>query len=394
MTESNERIDVSQALEAPELGMLREDPVAQWLDWEEQANLLGFRMSTEPVEIQVCEVPKDRLEIFVLPSAPESLVSRFVGESSVRFPRHPLNRDRGVAWFDAPVVDRWLGRFTASRTLALPGPDAGDRLCSLKLPTDHPHPNLSQPEKTRLREEALDAVRWVHTLERIDRMLPPPHTARMVLEALVVMTRDSETGFLVRDLEQFQDGHYYLPALSLPWVGPAIAARYGVAFEVFWREHFARAVGRGKAELLARYGLWYKTPNPQNVVVQLDPGLMPTGRLIFRDLGDGEAATDAFEASDAPWTRLVGELRLETENSFWAFGEAEDRSVARDVLESWYSAHDDAYFGELARVFDELAPAHPIAPDDRAEHWQRTLSQPGSRASIARSFHRLRESDR
>lgn len=26
------------------------DPVAQWLDWEEQANLIGFRVSTVPVE--------------------------------------------------------------------------------------------------------------------------------------------------------------------------------------------------------------------------------------------------------------------------------------------------------------------------------------------------------
>jgi len=370
------------------------DPVAQWLDWEQQANLVGFRTSTHPIHVEVTAVPRDALEIYVLPGAPDTIVDRFVRSDHVLFPRHPLNRDSTVAWFDAPTCARWSARFTASRTLALPGPESGDALLSLKLPTDHPHPHFLQPEKTRLREEALGAVQWVRTVDRIDRLLTPCSVALLVMEALVVLVRDGETGFVVRDLRSFQDGHYYLPALSLPWVGRQLAARHGQSFDAFWRRSFAQGVGRAKAELFARYGLWYETPNPQNVVLQLDAGLKPTGRIVFRDLGDGECATDAFECTDVPWSRLLCELRLETQNSFWAFGEAADHSVEPRILESWYRAHDDAYFGELGRWFPALAPAPSIAPERRTAHWSEALRSDTGRRHIADGFRARMSIDR
>ena len=43
------------------------DPVAQWLDWEEQANLVGFRATTVPVLVELSAIPRDGLEIHVLP---------------------------------------------------------------------------------------------------------------------------------------------------------------------------------------------------------------------------------------------------------------------------------------------------------------------------------------
>ena len=105
-------------------------------------------------------------------------------------------------------------------------------------------------------------------------------------------------------------------ALSLPFVGGPIARRHGVDPEGCWGQHFAEPVGRGKARLLARYGLWVETPNPQNLLVQLDRQLFPTGKLVFRDVGDGDCATDAREVRDVPWRRLVSDLRPETSTSF------------------------------------------------------------------------------
>ena len=55
------------------------DPVAQWLDWEQQANLVGFRTSTKPVVVDVVHVPRHELEIHVLPGAPAEIVERFIG---------------------------------------------------------------------------------------------------------------------------------------------------------------------------------------------------------------------------------------------------------------------------------------------------------------------------
>jgi hypothetical protein len=364
--------------------------VAQWLEWEAQANLAGFRTHVSPVEVEVAWVPRDSLEVHVLPGAPPEIVDRFLRADYVCFPRHPLNTDPTVAFFDAPVRERWTARFTSSRTLALPGPESGARLTSLKLATDHPHPAFHQPEKTKLREEAVDAVTWVSVIDRIDRWLEPLEDLALVCEVLVVLVAKGESGFMVRDLRLFQDGHYYLPALSIPFVGPQIARALGEDFAELFGRDFAASVGRAKARLFARYGLWYETPNPQNVVLQLDRQHRPTGRLVFRDVGDGECATDAFTASDAPWTRVLTDLRPETTNSFWAFGEAGANSVPADVLERWYARHDDAYYGELAGWFPELSPGPELPDAQRLAHWSQALRADSAAPAIAAAFERHR----
>jgi len=364
------------------------DPIAQWLDWEEQANLVGFRASTERVWVPVAWVPREEVEVHILPGAAPQIVDRFLQGERVCFPRHPLNTDPSVAWFDAPASEYWTARFTASRTLALPGPESGAMLTSLKLATDHPHPSFHQPEKTKLREEAIAAVRWVRVITRVDRLLELLAEISLVTEVLVVLAAGRETGFLVRDLRLFQDGHYYLPALSLPFVGPQIARAHGADLDGFWGRHFAEPVGRAKARLFARYGLWYETPNPQNVVVQLSRDLQPTGTLVFRDVGDGECATDAFTANELPWTRLESDLRPETQNSFWAFGDAGDHAFDARTLARWYALHDDAYFAELARWFPELAPGGGLAPEGRLDHWNRALREERAGPLIAAAFRR------
>src|SRR5262249_16287238 len=155
--------------------------------------------------------------------------------------------------------------------------------------------------KTRLREETEWSIGSCEPVDRIDALLGPDPSIHLVREVVALLVRGSETACLVRDLRRFQDGHHYLPALSLPWVGRQIARRHGEGSGEFWGRHYAAPVGRAKARLLARYGLWYETPNPQNVLIQLDRGLVPTGVLVFRDIGDTYCATDAFEARGAPW---------------------------------------------------------------------------------------------
>ena len=364
------------------------DPVAQWLDWEEQANLVGFRVSTVPVEVELSKISRDALEIYVLPGAPDEIVARFLRGPDVLCARHPLNLDASVAWQTTPVAERWSARFTSSRTLAMYGPESGAGLFSLKLATDHPHPDFLQPEKTKLREEAMDAVRWAHVLERIDALLPPLTGARLIPEIMVVLERGGETGFLVRDLRFFQDGKYSLPALSLPFVGRPLARARGESFASFWGEHYAAPVGRGKARLLLRYGLWFETPNPQNLLVRFDARLRPHPDIVFRDVGDGDCATDAFAATDRPWTKLVADIRPETKNSFWAFGEAGEHSIDAATLDCWYTAHDAAYFAEFARALPELAPSPELALAAHLDHWNEALRAAQGEAAVADFFTR------
>ncbi len=366
------------------------DPVAQWLLWEQQANLVGFRVSTQPVEVEVACVASDELEIHLALDAPASLTQRFLRGGRVLFARHPLNRDASVAYFDAPAVDRWSCRFTSSRTLVVE--DGAAPLFSLKLATDHPHPDFHQPEKTKLREEALGAIDVVRLIERVDRQIGPPPEVALVREAIVVLVRDQEAGFLVRDLRVFQDGHHYLPALSLPWVGRQIARRHGQPFERFWGRHYAAAVGRAKARLLAHYGLWYETPNPQNVLIQLDRELRPTGTLVFRDLGDCDCATDALRCREIPWTRLHQDIRPETQNSFWAFDEAGSHALEATTLADWYARHDRAYFAELSRRFPPLAPRSELSAPALLAYWNAILRSDEGQRAVARLFAALRKS--
>jgi hypothetical protein len=372
--------------------VLLPDPVAQWLDWEEQANLIGFRADTRPVEVELSEIDREELEVHVLPGAPDEIVERFLRGDRVLCARHPLNQDPSVAWNHTPVAARWSARFTSSRTLAMHGAESGDWLFSLKLATDHPHPSFFQPEKTKLREEAVGAVDWAKELARIDARLGPLVGVQLISDVLVVLVRGGESGFMVRDLRLFQDGHYSLPALSLPFIGRQIAHASGAAFDVFWAEHYARPTGMAKARLFARYGMWFETPNPQNLLIRLAVGpgpgttLRPLPEIVFRDVGDAECATDAFTSVDTPWTKLVSDLRPETTNSFWAFGEAAEHSIAPEILAGWYAVHDDAYYIELARCFPRIAPMPDIDPAARLDHWNRVLRTAEGEAAIAAFF--------
>jgi hypothetical protein len=227
------------------------DPIEQWLRWEEQANLLGFRTSTEPVELAVAEVPRSRVGVETGPRTPAPIAARFLLGDRVRYPKHPLNRDASVAFHDEPEQGRWLARYTSSRTLVVVDGEAGARF-SIKASTDHPHPDFVQPEKTRLREEAEDAMRFARRIDAVDARLGADPALLLVKEVMTVLAVGSEHGFVVRDLAPLHDGSHYLPGLSVPFAGPAIARRLGAAFAELWGRFYAESVGRAKAKLLAR----------------------------------------------------------------------------------------------------------------------------------------------
>jgi hypothetical protein len=373
----------------PELALERHtDPVEQWLRWEEQANLVGFRVSTEPVEVSVAAVPRESVVVELSPDVPQGVVPRFVRDRHVLFPRHPLNRDPSVAFFAEPEVERWHARFTSSRTLVVPVAP-GEALFSMKLPTDHPHPDFVQPEKTHLRHEALDAIHAAALIHRVDAALGPDPTLAIVREAVTVLVPETEYGFVVRDLRPLQDGHHHLPALSIPWVGRQIARLHGQPFEAFWGRHYAAAVGRAKAKLLARYGLQYETPNPQNIMVRLDAELRPTGTIVMRDLGDTDSVMVELSAGDRPWDPRIPmdwDVCPETRTSFWAFDGANALSVPEKTLERWYALHDAAYHHELQHFFalppEASAGGAPLAGLDA---W---IQSDAGRRHVARAWER------
>jgi hypothetical protein len=377
--------DLRALAASPPLGT-HPDPIEQWLRWEEQANLPGFRTSMLPVELAVAAISAERLELRVADAAPREIERRFFRRGLVLYPKHPLNTDPSVAYFDSPTAETWQARFTSSRTLVVTGAP-GSALCSVKLPTDHPHHDFLQPEKTKLREEAGDALRWTALFERVDAAIGPDPGLMLLREVISAMVPGSESGFLVRDLSPLQDGRYYLPALSLPWWGRQIAGLHGAGFEDFWAGCYAEAVGRAKAKLLTRYGLQYDTPNPQNLLIQLGRELRPTGVIALRDLGDLNPVAPLARPDPAPWTRLHAELKPETQNSFWAFDSADDQKVPAETLARWFDRHDRAYQAEL-RDFLFAGGASDAPLPSGFEAWTAFLrSDPGADA-VARAFQR------
>jgi hypothetical protein len=342
-----------------------------------------------PVDLSVAAISAERLEVHLADAVPREIERRFFRRGLVLYPKHPLNTDPSVAYFDAPAVETWQARFTSSRTLVVTSAP-GSALFAVKLPTDHPHHDFLQPEKTKLREEAADALRWTALFERVDAAIGPDPCLLLLREVMAAMVPGSESGFLVRDLSPLQDGSFYLPALSLPWWGRQIAALHGAGFEEFWAVCYAEAVGRAKAKLLTRYGLQYDTPNPQNLLIQLARDLRPTGVIVLRDLGDLNAVAPLGAPAPAPWTRLHAELKPETQNSFWAFDSADEQRVPAPTLERWYQRHDLAYQVEL-RGFFLAGDPRPEAEIPRGfEAWTAFLrSDPGARA-IRLAFERQR----
>ncbi len=366
------------------------DPVEQWLHWEEQANLVGFRTSTDVVRVAVAAVPRVELAVHIAAGAPEGILAGFLRGETVLYPRHPLNADAHVAYTDAPAACHWPARFTSSRTLVVVDGRPGDPLFSVKLPTDHPHPDFHQPEKTKLREEAVDAVLFADLVARVDRLIGRDPALLLIREVLVAMVPGAESGFMVRDLRPLQDGHFYLPALSLPFAGREIAARHGADFAAFWGEAYAEAAGRAKALLLARYGLQFETPNPQNLLVQLDRTLRPTGTVVFRDLGDAILAADARTTVERPWSRLEAAIRPESANSFWAFEGDHPESVPSPTIADWIARHDRAYRDTLGGFFGVDGRAGADSTDDPWAGLTGQLASPAGRRAVEATFERLR----
>jgi hypothetical protein len=180
----------------------------------------------------------------------------------------------------------------------------------------------------------------------------------------------------------------------VPFRGRAIARLHGERFEEFWSRNYAEPVGRAKAKLLVRYGLEYDTPNPQNLLVELDRRFAPTGVVALRDLGDTEPIVEDAPGGAVGWTRLLRDLRPETRNSFWAFDEAAEDSVSAEVLADWRERHDRAYLAEIARLLGlregptTFAGASDFLRSPQAEPALARLFDRSPRASRRRLFRR------
>lgn len=336
-------------------GRLLLSPMDQLVRWEQTSNLPEMRKPAPNVRIQQVEVPQAQVEVLSDAASP-ALQSFFVREGKVFWPRHPLNTEASVPYFaDAPSPFQIFGMYSASRSLFF---RQNGLLYSLKMPTDRPHPAAApQPGKARLQNKTeIGLLRSKHIREVDAKLGHDPHL-QVLLEVLTLKDPETGNGVSVRDLTPLQDGNYYLPAFSIPYVGAEIMKRAGRDQDMaaYWKEHYAQPLGRAKAQLLLRYGLLMPTPNAQNFLLQLDRHLLPTGKIMVRDISDtvyfepvalalGFRQATKEEHRYGQWPANL--LHIHAQASFWKMNEA---GIDAQVIRGWEVAHEQAFAHEFMK---------------------------------------------
>lgn len=340
----------------PAVVKVQELPLAieQLFLWEQTANHARFLMPTIPYPMDVSLVPASRIQTRTIPGT-ENLTDFYVNQGLVAWPQHPFNTQERVPFFSLPAQFSYPVYFSASRSLFFWNQN---HLLSVKMPTNHPHPNqFEQPTKWDLTKSVIASVERSQAIREFDRNFGESPYLRVLYDVASFADKVSGNGFVVRDLSPLQDGHYYLPGFSIPYVGLDLARRQlpRADLESYWGLHYAEAVGRAKALLLLRYGLQMRTPNSQNWLVQLDRDMIPTGRIFMRDVSDaslvspiahelgyGRAVRRDLE-NDLPIHELI---RPETETTFFLM---EDGGIFTDMQTRWGQLHDRAYVTTITR---------------------------------------------
>ena len=351
-------IDMAQAMSCHVLGLSEEvrkiveaAPFEQSLIWDEEQNAPMYRKSRIPVSIPFTIVPNENVTVTYLESAPAELRSFIQTPQGVRWYKHPYNESNKVPYFDSANVGSVLASLTASRSLGL---KVGHVPITIKMGTDHPHgpSHEAEPHKISTNEDVLDGLHRMKYLERVEGQIGQDPDVFMAKDVAFIVDNKTGQGSLIRSYDFMKEEHYYLPATGIPYVGRKIAELQGWNADKFWKKHFAAALGRAKAKLLMRYGLQMEFPHPQNVLIELDQNLMPTGRIIFRDGSDTVlveyVAQGLGEGVTVKNDKLAGVantnwIRPNWENSIYSFDQAGSESYPSLTLSDWRAAHDEAY---------------------------------------------------
>lgn len=334
-----------------------EDAYQQWLRWEQWANWKVLRKPSTPIEIPLVLVEPKEVDIRTTKETPPGLTDLFrTPEGNILWPQHPFNTSRKVPYQRRVSARALIAYMTASRSLAL----KDSRGFTIKLPTNFPHARnrLKEYEKINTKDDVASALIHSEHLLAVDQAFGRDEKLIVLKEVMTLSERETGIGMIIRDARQLDDGHYYLPALSIPYVGREIARVNGAPFGRFFEQHYAALLGEAKARLLLRTGLQMETPNPQNILIQLDRNLRPTGKIVFRDISDaflvdvvakGLGYRKQMRLDRAADFAPVKEVHPYWPNSFMRFWQAGKLSVSTRLENSWGRAHNRAYIEYLER---------------------------------------------
>lgn len=353
---------------------INRDSIEQMITWEQTSNTERWKKDERTVRLEVSRVPMDSVVVRSGPSTPMELIRYFV-KRTVRWPKHPYNTDETVPHFNAPKYETIPARFSASRSMFIRDPKLNG-FFSIKMPTSRPHENVAQPSKADLKNSVIISRNRSEMIDAIDRNVGLDSRFEVLTDKLSIADKENGNGFVIRDLTPLSDGNYYLPAFSVPYAGRAIARHLGADFTNLWKKYWAESLGESKAKLLLRYGLQMKTPNAQNMLIQLDKNLIPTGKMFFRDISDsslvevvaeGLGMREQLETDRAADYKIYDHLHSNWDNSVWQMDEG---GVTYNMETVWGRAHNRAY---LSTIVGELSKT----PEGRALFTQNNVTSEG-----------------
>ncbi|RZA08638.1 MAG: hypothetical protein EOP11_04245 [Proteobacteria bacterium] len=184
-----------------------------------------------------------------------------------------------------PTMGDTKFHFTSSRSLVLFDGDY-DHAISMKASL----PAAEGPFKNKeihLKEFSA----WSRLNKYISSVVPGGRTENMVLQhepyGLGMKVGPYEDAFLFRDLSELtSEKKYLLPAFAVlnEKTGAAIAKLNGSDDPLkFWEKNLIEPLAKGMAELRAQSGAEHTSAHSQNLLVELDERMKPTGKVVLRD---------------------------------------------------------------------------------------------------------------
>ena len=287
------------------------DNIKWFLLWEFYANNASNPDQRGPQEFKMAhfDIPMKLVESQVDENwdidLKKSLIVEKDGEKYLRWPVNPEDDHyfkvirEYLAKNGVSTEPQYLfrGYLTSSKSMVIYNPENSSIFSlkvSMRFSDDRPFHSDRLLDRLRLQmARAVDEV-----VRRLDENIKFKHVVPL-REPAGFLLDEINQGMMIRTLRPILDSNQYmLPAFSAlhEKVGVEIAKLNGSDNPVeFWKEHLVKPLAEASAEFQAFTGLNYSSAHSQQYGILLDKDLKPTGKIVFRDLGDMEIFKPFYE---------------------------------------------------------------------------------------------------
>jgi hypothetical protein len=354
--------------------------VRKYLYYETKGNAAADR-SNAKVLIKHFEIPLEIIEKDFSDRFPseirESLIFEKNGEKYVRWIINPEDtkwkselteylQKKGLSTTEHQYFDAYQ---TASRSYVLHDPKS-EATFSLKVSTNKTGGNWTDKKQTMADSfETRIATDYIQKIHRLN----PFKNFKMLDEPAAFGIKEIDQGMMIRSLNELPQGKFiYLPGFTAVHdkIGEEIAHLNGYEDPAkFWNENYNKPLARSLAELSAKAGVTYDSPHSQNFLIELDHNLRPTGKIIFKDMGDiylnkrmvkafgGEKLIKAFPDENIYDNKIRAAVGILHGNSFPSW-----------LSDEQYSQWGDDFYKEFDQ---ELMRQTGVAREDIPTNWDR-----------------------